>query len=147
MTTCGGTENSCLDVAGSKVYSLDVVSIAEEIIITALNITSTQLQRSNGAINSSGHPLMCYVRHGTLPQSQLYDYSADINRSPLVIPLPRLGRWYIKILPANLSESTSAIQEMNSTICYSFEWQVLGCPVDKAGLNCTTAKYTLQVDF
>ncbi|XP_027772060.1 uncharacterized protein LOC107002631 isoform X2 [Solanum pennellii] len=144
MTTCGGTEKSCLDVAGSKVYSLDVVSIAEEIIITALNITFTQLQRSNGAINSSGHPLMCYVRHGTLPQPQLYDYSADINRSPLVIPLPRLGRWYIKILPANLSESTSAIQEMNSTICFSLEWQVLRCPVDKAGLNCTTAKYTFQ---
>uniref|UniRef100_M0ZGV9 EGF-like domain-containing protein n=1 Tax=Solanum tuberosum TaxID=4113 RepID=M0ZGV9_SOLTU len=144
MTPCGGTEESCLDVAGSKVYSLDVVSIAEKIIITALNITFTQSQHSNGAINSSGHSLMCYVRHGTLPQPQLYDYSADINRSPLVIPLPRLGRWYIKILPANLSERTSAIQEMNTTICYSLEWQVLRCPADKAGLNCTTAKYTLQ---
>lgn len=147
MTPCGGTEESCLDIAGSKVYSLDVVSIAEEIIITALNITFTRSQRSNGTIGSSGISLMCYVRHGTLPLPQLYDYSADINRSPLVIPLPRLGRWYIKIQPANPSESMSKIQEMSTTICYSLEWQVLQCPADKAGLNCTTAKYTLQVDF
>ncbi|XP_055817240.1 uncharacterized protein LOC129886547 isoform X2 [Solanum dulcamara] len=144
MTPCGGTEESCLDIAGSKVYSLDVVSIAEEIIITALNITFTRSQHSNGTIGSSGISLMCYVRHGTLPLPQLYDYSADINRSPLVIPLPRLGRWYIKIQPANPSESMSTIQEMSTTICYSLEWQVLQCPADKAGLNCTTAKYTLQ---
>ncbi|MCD7450798.1 hypothetical protein HAX54_008435 [Datura stramonium] len=144
VTPCGGTEESCLDVAGSKIYSLDVVSIAEEIIITALNITFTPLQRSNGTISGSGISLMCYVRHGTIPLPQLYDYSADISRSPLVIPLPRLGRWYIKIQPANLSESMAVIQEMSTTICYSLEWQVLRCPADKAGLNCTTAKYTLQ---
>ncbi|PHU09569.1 hypothetical protein BC332_21429 [Capsicum chinense] len=144
-TPCGGTENSCLDVAGSKVYSLDVVSIAEELIITALNITSTQSQHSNGTISrGSGITLMCYVRHGAIPLPQLYDYSADINGPPLVIPLPRLGRWYIRIQPANLSESTVVIQEMSTAICYSLEWQVLQCPADKAGLNCTTAKYTLQ---
>ncbi|CAN4108996.1 unnamed protein product [Withania somnifera] len=144
VAPCGGTEKNCLDVAGSKVYSLDVVSIAEELIITALNTTSTQLQRSNGTISGSGISLMCYVRHGAIPLPQLYDYSADINRSPLVIPLPRLGRWYIRIQPANLSESMVVIQEMSTTICYSLEWQVLQCPADKAGLNCTTAKYTLQ---
>lgn len=144
VTPCGGTEKSCLDFAGSKVYSLDMVSIAEELIITALNITFTQSQRSNGTISGSRTSLMCYVRHGAIPLPQLYDYSADINRSPLVIPLPRLGRWYIRIQPANLSESMVVIQEMSTTVCYSLEWQVLQCPADKAGLNCTTAKYTLQ---
>ncbi|XP_060218563.1 uncharacterized protein LOC132645555 isoform X2 [Lycium barbarum] len=145
MTPCGGSEKSCLDVAGSKVYSLDVVSIAEELTITGLNITFTQSQRSNGTISGTGISLMCYVRHGAIPLPQLYDYSADINRSPLVIPLPKLGRWYIRIQPANLSESMAVIQEMNTTICYSLEWLVLQCPADTAGLNCTTAKYTLQV--
>ncbi|XP_016487526.1 uncharacterized protein LOC107807618 isoform X1 [Nicotiana tabacum] len=144
VTPCGGAEDSCLDVAGSKVYSLDVVSIAEELIITALNITFTQSQHSNGTISNSGISLMCYVRHGAIPLPQVYDYSSDINRTPLVIPLPRLGRWYIKIQPANLSESMVVIQEMSTTICYSLEWQVLQCPADKAGLNCTSAKYTLQ---
>ncbi|CAN4111562.1 unnamed protein product [Withania somnifera] len=144
VTSCGGTEKSCLDVDGSKVYSLDVVSIAEELIITALNTTFTQLQSSNGTISGSGISLMCYVRHGAIPLPRLNDYSADINRSPLVILLPRLGRWYIRIQLANLSESMVVIQEMSTTVCYSLEWQVLQCPADKAGLNCTTAKYTLQ---
>ncbi|KAJ8529207.1 hypothetical protein K7X08_036042 [Anisodus acutangulus] len=143
VTTCGGTEESCLHLAGSNVYSLDVVSITEELIITAINITSKS-QRSNGTIRGSGISLMCYVRHGAIPLPQLYDYSADIDRSPLVIPLPRLGSWFIKILPANLSASMVVIQEMSTTICYSLEWQVRQCPADKAGLNCTTAKCTLQ---
>ncbi|CAK9156746.1 unnamed protein product [Ilex paraguariensis] len=137
-------DNSCQGENELKVYSLDVMGIAEELTIRAMNARFNESQPSNGSSNSSGIILMCYVRHGAMPLSTSHDYSGDINKFPLVIRSPKVGRWYITIQPANLSNEIGGIQDMSIKVCYVLEWQVLQCPLDKAGLNCTWERYMLQ---
>ncbi|KAI7733650.1 hypothetical protein M8C21_028593 [Ambrosia artemisiifolia] len=84
--------------------------------------------------------LMCYVRHGVMPSSSVHDYSGNIIDAPLAIQSPKVGRWYILILPLDLSNRTMR----NINVCYSLTWQMRQCPQNKAGVNCTWERYMLQ---
>ncbi|KAG8391856.1 hypothetical protein BUALT_Bualt01G0230500 [Buddleja alternifolia] len=128
----------CHEDDGPKIFSLDVIRIAEELVITAANVTFNGTQTSN----STG--LMCYARHGASPLEKVYDFSGVISEAPLVIQLPKTGRWYITVQPIDNSSRSERVRINGSRACYLLEWQVLQCPVGKAGLNCTFERYTLQ---
>lgn len=132
--------SSCIHGNESKFYSLDVLGVSEEIIISATNVMLNETQ-SNGVNNGSNIVLMCYARYGGISSSFTHDYSSNINNAPLVIRSPKVGRWYISVIPLNLLNRTVG----NMNVCYSLEWKLLRCPIDKAGLNCTWERYTLQV--
>ncbi|XP_059651373.1 uncharacterized protein LOC132298983 [Cornus florida] len=145
VVSCSNTdENSCHGDSESKVYSLDVVGIAEQLTVMAAKVRFNDTPSSNGTGDGSGIILMCYARHGAMPLATLHDYSGDINKAPLVIRSPKVGRWYISIQPVNISKEVGGVHNNSRTVCYSFYWQVLQCPVEKAGLNCTWERYTLQ---
>ncbi|KVH97261.1 Protein of unknown function DUF3522 [Cynara cardunculus var. scolymus] len=129
ITSCKNDgERSCIHGNESKLYSLDLLGVSEELIISATNVIFNQTQ-SNGASDGSRVVLMCYARHGAISSSSAHDYSGDINSAPLVIRSPKVGRWYITVVP--LSNETVG----NMTLCYSLEWKLLHCPIDKTGLN------------
>nr|XP_043622557.1 uncharacterized protein LOC122594150 [Erigeron canadensis] len=133
-------ESSCSDPNEAKVYALDLLGLYDEAIISIVNIEVNQSQLSNGASNYSSISLMCYVRHGAMPSSSIHDYSGNIIDAPLAIQSPKVGRWYITILPLDLSNGTMG----NMKACYSLLWQMRQCPQNKAGLNCMWERYMLQ---
>ncbi|EXC35101.1 hypothetical protein L484_021463 [Morus notabilis] len=135
-------ETSCHGDGEQKVYTLDVMGLAEELQITARNISFNVTPNNTG--NFSELKLMCIVRHGAMPSTTLHDYSSDISKAPLLIRSPKIGRWYISLLPVNLSKEFSGIQGTDIKVCYSMEAKVLQCPLGKAGPNCTWEKFILQ---
>ncbi|XP_044501364.1 uncharacterized protein LOC123222581 isoform X2 [Mangifera indica] len=136
-------DSPCHGIGETNVYSLDVVGITEQLTIMALNV-SFNMTPSINTVNVSGTNIMCFARHGALPSSTLYDFSGDIQTDPLTIPSPKVGRWYITVIPANLSKELGEIHNTNAQVCYSLEWQVLECPLGKAGSNCMWESYNLQ---
>lgn len=135
-------EIACHEDHGLRVYSLDVIGITEQLIITASNISFNQTRPSNGTGRSV---LMYYARHGAMPLETLYDFSGDISIGPLVINSPKIGRWYITIQPVVVLNNSTGNQNISSKVCYLLEWQVIQCPMDKAGFNCTSERYMLRV--
>ncbi|KAJ6320321.1 hypothetical protein OIU78_015669 [Salix suchowensis] len=127
-----------------KVYALEVLGIAEQLKIVATNVSFTAAPATNSTGNASVANLFYFARHGAMPSMTLYDYSGDISRAPLIIRTPKVGRWFVTILPTNISKEVGGIQNTNMQVCYSITWQVLNCPVGKAGLNCSSEKYILQ---
>lgn len=136
-------ETSCQADGEPKFYSLDVVGISQELNIVAmdvwLNVTSSNDTRNGSDIN-----LMCFARHGAIPSESLHDYSSNINENPLVINFPKVGRWYITVLPANLPKELGGSVDTSIKICYSMESKLLECPLGKAGGNCSWETYTFQ---
>ncbi|XP_052295034.1 uncharacterized protein LOC102613328 isoform X2 [Citrus sinensis] len=126
-----------------KVFFLDVLGIAEQLIIMAMNVTFSMTQ-SNNTLNAGGANIMCFARHGAMPSEILHDYSGDISNGPLIVDSPKVGRWYITIIPVNLSKELGETRNAGIQVCYSLEWQVLECPMGKAGLNCKWERYILQ---
>ncbi|KAK9207333.1 hypothetical protein WN943_017618 [Citrus x changshan-huyou] len=126
-----------------KVFFLDVLGIAEQLIIMAMNVTFSMTQ-SNNTLNAAGANIMCFARHGAMPSEILHDYSGDISNGPLIVDSPKVGRWYITIIPVNLSKELGETRNAGIQVCYSLEWQVLECPMGKAGLNCKWERYILQ---
>lgn len=124
--------NSCHGGLEPKIYALDVMGIAEQLTIVAANVKLNETASSNGTWNASGIALMCYARHGAIPQATLHDYSANISEEPLVISSPKVGRWYFAV-------------HMNVKACYILDWLVFECPEGKAGFNCSWERYMLQV--
>ncbi|KAL8229767.1 hypothetical protein R6Q57_014667 [Mikania cordata] len=133
-------ERSCIYQNKSKLYSLELLGITEEITISATNVMFNQTQFLNNSNNDSNIILMCYARHGSISSPSTHDYSGNITNSPLIIRSPKVGRWYITI--TSLNTSNEIVGGMN--VCYSLEWKLLRCPMDKAGMNCTWERYTLQ---
>ncbi|KAI3681788.1 hypothetical protein L6452_36593 [Arctium lappa] len=131
-------ENSCSSPKEPKVYSLDLLGVSEEITISTTNVKFNQTQ--DGTSNQNNIGLMCYARHGAMPSPSNHDYSGNILDSPLAIRSPKVGRWYITVIPLNLSNGTVG----NMKACFSLSWQVRQCPQSKAGLNCTWERYMLQ---
>ncbi|XP_058223341.1 uncharacterized protein LOC131333047 isoform X1 [Rhododendron vialii] len=123
--------NSCHGGLEPKIYALDVMGIAEQLAIVAANVKLNETASSNGTWNASGIALMCYARHGAIPQATLHDYSANIIEEPLVISSPKVGRWYFAV-------------HMNVKACYILDWLVFECPEGKAGFNCSWERYMLQ---
>ncbi|KDP28600.1 hypothetical protein JCGZ_14371 [Jatropha curcas] len=142
VVSCKNVETSCLGEGEVKVYSLEVQEVAEQLIIMIVNVSSSTTLSSN-AFNASGTNLTYFVRHGAMPSIALHDYSGDLNKASLVIRFPKIGRWFIAISPS-LSNGFRRNQNISIQICYSFKWQVLQCPLGKAGFNCTSERYVLE---
>lgn len=136
--------NSCHGGLEPKVYELDVVGIVEQLTVMATNVKLNETS-SNGTLNGSGLTLTCYARHGAIPQATLHDYSANISEDPLVIRYPKVGRWYFAVHLLNLSNEIGGVVDMDVKVCYSLDWLVFECPEGKAGFNCSSGRYMLQV--
>ncbi|KAJ6400610.1 hypothetical protein OIU84_016120 [Salix udensis] len=144
VVSCKKFGSYCHGEGEPKVYALEVLGIAEQLKIVATNVSFTAAPATNSTGNASVANLFYFARHGAMPSMTLYDYSGDISRTPLIIRTPKVGRWFVTILPTNISKEVGGIQNTNMQVCYSITWQVLNCPVGKAGLNCSSEKYILQ---
>lgn len=142
MLSCRNNfETSCLGDEEMKIYTLEILRVAEFLTISAENV---RLRPVNNSGNSSGIDLMCFVRYGAMPSATLHDFSGNLNKPPLVINSPKVGQWYISILALNLSKETGGSQSNVSKVCYSLELQELECPLGKAGPDCLSERYMLQ---
>ncbi|KAL6981986.1 hypothetical protein U1Q18_023604 [Sarracenia purpurea var. burkii] len=136
--------SSCHGDNEPKIYSLDVVGVAEQLTITMQNVRSNEITSSIVTGTGSGFTFVCYARHGAIPLANLHDYSTNISENPLVIRSPKIGRWYISVHLVNLANAIGAVEDVNVKVCYSLDWAVLQCPENKAGLKCTWERYMLQ---
>ncbi|KAG5009177.1 uncharacterized protein LOC114418418 [Glycine soja] len=143
MTCKSNLEMFCSQEGVPEFYSLDITNMAEELTIMAANVTFNTTALNN-TFSANDVSLMCFARHGAIPSETLHDYSGDLNKAPLVIRYPLIGRLYISILPVNVTKMLGGTQGGNLKVCYSMESQVLQCPLGKAGSNCTMDSYTLQ---
>ncbi|OMP00377.1 hypothetical protein COLO4_12736 [Corchorus olitorius] len=142
MVSCRNNfETSCNRDGEMNIYSLEIRRIAELLTISAENVT---LRSPSSTGNRSEIDLMCFARYGAIPSATVHDYSGNLNKFPLVIHSPKVGRWYISILPLNLSKEIGGAQSNVSTVCYSLDVQELQCPLGKAGPNCSSERYMLQ---
>ncbi|KAJ8623795.1 hypothetical protein MRB53_032325 [Persea americana] len=139
-------EAACVGIDELKVYSLEILDMALELRIVATDVKLNQTSASNTTGNVSEMLIMCYARLNAMPVSTLHDYSSDISKDPLTIPLPKVGRWYIAVHVENHTNLNSTLQEkgMQNSVCFSLEWQVHECPLGKAGPNCTWESHILQ---
>lgn len=145
MVSCkSSSKTSCLGDGEPKVYSLDVLGVAQEFTIMARDI-KFNVTAANNSGNVNGINLMSFARHGAIPSASLHDYSSDLSKTPLSILSPKVGRWYISILPVSTLKEPGGTQNNGTKVCYSMESQVLECPFGKAGANCTWERYVLQV--
>ncbi|KAL4341311.1 hypothetical protein GQ457_08G022740 [Hibiscus cannabinus] len=142
MVSCRNNfETSCLEDEEIKIYTLEILQIAEFLTISAEDVRLRPLSSTG---NSSGIDLICYARYGAMPSATLHDYSGNLNESPLVINSPKVGQWYISILALNLLKVIGGSQRNVSKVCYSLDLQELECPLGKAGPNCLSERYMLQ---
>ncbi|GAA0145274.1 cell adhesion molecule [Lithospermum erythrorhizon] len=132
-------EVTCHEDGGPKVYSLDLLGMAEKFSISALDVQINQTNPSDSNIT-----IMCYAQLGAIPSKVSHDYSGNIHGSPLVIESPRLGRWYIMVELLNLTYEAGKVQGKNIKFCYSLGFDVVQCPVDKAGSRCAWERYAVK---
>lgn len=145
LVACRSTfKTTCLGDGEPKMYFLDVEGVAEELTISATNVRLNLTQPDNSS-NVSEISLMGFARLGAIPSAALHDYSSNLNTGPLVIRSPKVGRWYISIIPFNLSKELGSAPVNNGRVCYFMESYVLQCPDGKTGPNCTLNRYVLQV--
>ncbi|BBG97554.1 transmembrane protein-related protein [Prunus dulcis] len=127
----------------AKILLFGCSGVSQELKIVAMDVWLNETS-SNKTKNASGINLICFARHGAIPSETVNDYSSNINKSPIVIHFPKVGRWYITILPVNLSKELGGSSDTDMKVCYSMESKLLECPVGKAGANCTREMYNLQ---
>lgn len=137
-------ETFCVQEGLPNFYSLDISNVVEEVTIMVANVR-LNITSSSNASGASDVNLLGFARHGAIPADSVFDYSSNLNKAPMVIRSPRIGRLYISILPVNLTKKFGGTQDGNVKVCYSMESQVLQCPLGKAGPNCTMGSYNLQV--
>ncbi|XP_057454664.1 uncharacterized protein LOC130746140 isoform X1 [Lotus japonicus] len=143
-TTCKSKiETFCVQEGLPNFYSLDISNVVEEVTIMVANVR-LNITSSSNASGASDVNLLGFARHGAIPADSVFDYSSNLNKAPMVIRSPRIGRLYISILPVNLTKKFGGTQDGNVKVCYSMESQVLQCPLGKAGPNCTMGSYNLQ---
>lgn len=120
-------ESPCLNQGeSSRLYYIDITTIP------------SQFNISLETRSSSGGSLIAYVRYDVVPVGNAYDYSLNIGGSPLTVDFPRVGRWYIIVQASNFTG-------LNSTICFSLEWQVISCGNGKTGIDCSWDALALEV--
>ncbi|KMT20440.1 hypothetical protein BVRB_1g004340 [Beta vulgaris subsp. vulgaris] len=145
VVSCGNSvEYTCLGDNGTRVYSLEVIGIVERLTFSATNIRLNKTSSVNNADKFGTSAIMCYARYGSIALATMHDFSGDISKGSLIVPLPKIGRWYITIAAVNLTEGFDVVQNSVSRVCYSLVWQVAECPLGKAGFNCSSEIYTLQ---
>lgn len=148
VVSCGNyVEYTCLGDNGTRVYSLEVIGIVERLTFSATNIRLNKTSSVNNADKFGTSAIMCYARYGSIALATMHDFSGDISKGSLIVPLPKIGRWYITIAAVNLTVGFDVVQNSVSRVCYSLVWQVAECPLGKAGFNCSSEIYTLQVRF
>ncbi|KAL2892156.1 Transmembrane protein 8B [Bienertia sinuspersici] len=136
-------EDACLGDNETRVYSLEITGMVERLTIAAtVRLNKTSLL--NNTDKAGKVALMCYVRYGAIALATMHDFSGDISQGSLIVPLPKMGRWYITIAHVNLTKGFDGVRESVTRICYSLAWQVAECPFGKAGFNCTSEIYSLQ---
>uniref|UniRef100_A0A7N0V9U2 EGF-like domain-containing protein n=1 Tax=Kalanchoe fedtschenkoi TaxID=63787 RepID=A0A7N0V9U2_KALFE len=141
IVVCGNAlGRSCHRENESKMYVIDILEVSEQLSIFAKDIGISEVSSSNKTRNASEITLMCYARYDAMPLSTIYDFSGNISDTPLLIHAPKVGRWFISVIPVRLSD----VKNESLKACYSMESQVHQCPEGKAGLNCTFGKYILQ---
>ncbi|KAG2380315.1 uncharacterized protein HKW66_Vig0170940 [Vigna angularis] len=143
MTCKSNLDTLCAQEGVPELYSLDVTNMAEELTITVANV-KFNTTTSNNTSSENDVSLMGFVRHGAIPSETLHDYSGDLNKAPLIIRYPLIGRLYISIVPVNVSKKFGGTLDGNLKVCYSMESQVHQCALGRAGPNCTMDSYTLQ---
>lgn len=145
MVSCRDpVKDSCLGNHETRVYSLEIIGMVERLTISATDIRLNKTLFFNNSDKTGEVALMCYARYGSIALATLHDFSGDISKSSLIIPLPKVGRWYITIASVNLTKGYGVVQESVTRVCYSLAWEVAECPMGKAGFNCTSEIYTLQ---
>jgi len=144
MSCKSNLDTICAQEGEPELYSLDVTNMAEELTFMVANV-KFNTTASNNTSSANEVSLMAFVRHGAIPSETLHDYSGDLNKAPLIIRYPLIGRLYISILPVNVSKTFGGTSDGNLKVCYSMESQVLQCAPGKAGPNCTMDSYKLQV--
>ncbi|XP_021850228.2 uncharacterized protein [Spinacia oleracea] len=137
-------KDSCLGDNETRVYSLEIIGMVERLTISATDIRQNKTSSFNNADTVGKVSLMCYARYGAISVATMHDFSGDISRGSLIIPLPKVGRWYITIAPVNLTKGLAAVQESVTRVCYSLAWEIAECPLGKAGFDCNSEIYTLQ---
>ncbi|GMH22455.1 hypothetical protein Nepgr_024298 [Nepenthes gracilis] len=144
MVSCRNfVESSCHGHDEQSIHYLEVVGLAEQLTISVRGIKLNGTS-SKSVTYAGGIILMVYARYAAMPLEKVHDYSADINKGPLVIPLPKAGRWYIRIVLVNVTKELGRTENRSPKICYSLAFQVLECPRGKAGFNCSSERYALQ---
>ncbi|KAG0457476.1 hypothetical protein HPP92_022633 [Vanilla planifolia] len=141
LVDCSNSFMSCIGIGEVKFFALDIVGSISHFTVAATHLMLNQTSISNNSTTIDEILLMCYVRYNAIPLSSLYDQSADISRTPLVVKLPKIGRWYVA-LQVIKQKNTEAYSD--SGLCFSFEWQLHQCFDGKAGENCTSESYVLQ---
>ncbi|XP_057977533.1 uncharacterized protein LOC131164404 isoform X2 [Malania oleifera] len=134
---------SCHENMELKFYSLDVIEVVDQ-ITTAAAIKFDQARSINNTQGSTGIVLMCYVRYGAFPEKNVYDYSIDLSKAPLVIQSPKVGTWYFAIQLVNQLNVFGGTVDNKTKVCYSMIWRLLGCPHGKAGPSCLWERYLVQ---
>lgn len=144
VVSCSSVGDSCHGDNETKVFSLEITGMAEQFTISGKNIRLNGSLSFNNTDEAGDVVLMCYARYGAIALASLHDYSRDISKGPLTVPLPRAGRWYVTIAPFNLTKGFDRVQDSTMRVCYSLTWRVAECPSGKAGFNCSWDMYTLQ---
>ncbi|KAL8138493.1 hypothetical protein V2J09_004494, partial [Rumex salicifolius] len=137
-------EEFCLENSEQKLFSMEMFSPAQELIVQASGVRLNGTLSLNGTANSSGFELMCYARYGAMPSELMHDYATDINKSPLIVQSPNLGNWYVIVTPGNATEFMGKDHTNSGKICFSLDWLVVRCPEGKAGFNCSWEIHKLQ---
>uniref|UniRef100_A0A1D1Y5Z4 Transmembrane protein 8B n=2 Tax=Anthurium amnicola TaxID=1678845 RepID=A0A1D1Y5Z4_9ARAE len=139
-------EALCLGDGDMKFYSLDIVDPTSQFEIVADKVKLIDMTLVNSTVNYGNIFLMCYARYNAMPLRTFYDFSAEISRTPLIVQLPEIGRWFIAVHVINKTEVNGEMQDsfFNAKLCFSLRWEVHACPLGKAGLNCTWNLQSLQ---
>lgn len=132
--------NTCLVREEPKIYSYDM-GVLVQLTISAKDLRFNRTL-SNSTKDASELSIMCYVGLNGIPDKSSYDYSADLRKGPLVIPMPRYGTWYFSIQAVYHSKVA-----MNTQVCSTVEWEMLSCPWGTDGLNCSWKEHELKVCF
>ncbi|CAN6461602.1 unnamed protein product [Victoria cruziana] len=146
VTVCESMKRlECLRIGDLKMYSLDVTSMAFQVDLSVKDVKNKSYNSAGSPVKDDGLQLICLARHNAIPSRILYDYSADLILSPLTIPFPKSGRWFIAIYAFNqTSLNTERIVNATSSICFSFKWQIYACTTAKGGEGCKWESYMLQ---
>ncbi|XP_031482282.1 uncharacterized protein LOC116252268 isoform X3 [Nymphaea colorata] len=146
VTVCKNSKQlECLRIGDVKMYSLDVTSMAFQVDLSVQDVKNKPNISTGSSVKDDSVQLICLARHNAIPSRTLYDYSADLSLSPLTIPFPKIGKWFISIYVLNpTSLNTEQNVNASSSICFSFKWQIYACATAKGGEDCQWESHMLQ---
>ena len=126
------TRNICLVNKESKIYALNTF-MPNQITVKANAI------RYNQTRDSEEISITCHARANGIPDESFHDYSSDLSKSSMVIPVPEGDSWYFSIRNAKPEEGVE--------VCFTVKWEINYCPDGKDGPNCAWNEYYLEVCF